>query len=87
MPKETGSLTILREDRTISGNYTVTFSSEGGCASMEPLIVNGPERLIELLAEIGVDFDSAAVREALKQLLLHGSASIPGIELNPEEAN
>jgi len=84
MTKEPGSLRIQREDSSITGRYAVTFVPARG-GHTQPRFIAGPESLIELLAGFDVDFESSAVREALKNLLLHGSACI-AVALTSEQA-
>ena len=54
-------------------------------ARPKPVLVEGPQSLIELLERLGVDFRRDEVRGALEDILRLGSANIPDLWLNDQE--
>jgi hypothetical protein len=86
LPKAKGFLNIVRHGSGTSAVYVVTYQrvSEPGLRP-KPALAEGPEALITLLERIGVEFERAEVRGALRDVLRLGSANIPDLWLSDEE--
>ncbi|HEV2488715.1 MAG TPA: hypothetical protein VGT03_02820 [Candidatus Acidoferrales bacterium] len=72
-----GTLRIVKVGLGPISVYDVKFCGRPGAgASLQPLRLANSDALVELLDRLKIDFQRAEVRQAIEDLLLHGSGSI-----------
>lgn len=75
-----GTLRIVKEGFGSISVYDVTFCGRPGAgASLQPLRLANSDALVELLDRLRIDFRRSEVRQAIEDLLLHGTGSIPDL--------
>jgi hypothetical protein len=85
-PRIRGFLHIARHNAGSLPTYLVTYHRlDRDGAAPRPVAATGPQALIDLLEQIGVDFRRGDVRGALEDVLRFGSANIPDLWLSDEE--
>jgi hypothetical protein len=88
-PKTRGFLHIVRHGTGSNAMYVVTYhdldAKHHADPQPEPMAAEGPQPLIELLEELGVDIRRGEVRGALEDILRFGSANIPDLWFSEEQ--
>jgi hypothetical protein len=75
-----GTLRIVKEGFGSVSVYDVTFCGKTDAgASLQPLRLANSDALVELLDRLRIDFQRAEVKQAIEDLLLHGSGYIPDL--------
>jgi hypothetical protein len=81
-----GTLRIVKEGHGQASVYDVTFcGGPGDGASLQPLRLANSDALVELLDRLRVNFQQAEVRQAIEDLLMHGSGYIPELVFSQDD--